>query len=334
MYTTYLVTGATGYLGNTVVRKLASQGVHIRALVMPGDRLAKLLPEGVETFTGRVDDTTSMEDFFAGAGEGCCVIHCAGIISIASVKDDRLDRVNTGGTKNITDMCINHGVSKLVYVSSVHAIPEGKKGSEISEVSRFSPQKVRGDYAKSKAAATAIVLEAAAAGLNASVVHPSGIIGPNDSGQGSITGMILSYCTGKLPVGVDGGYDFVDVRDVADGILACCDRGKPGECYILSNRFVSIKELLETLKKLTHGRRILAYVPLKLAKFIAPVWEKASIRLKKPLYFTPYSIETLGSNAFFSHKKATETLGYRPRSVADTLADTVRWLCSERKIKT
>lgn len=326
MYKLYLVTGGTGYLGAAVIKRLIKEGAAVRALVMPGDRLAKNLPAEVSAVPGRVDDAESLLPFFDGAGDGTCVIHCAGIVSIASKPGEALRRVNVGGTRNIVGLCVERKVSKLVYVSSVHAIPERPKGESISEVSEFSPELVSGDYAKSKAEATCCALEAAKGGLDASVVHPSGIIGPNDSGQGSITGMILAYCAGKLPVGVRGGYDFVDVRDVADGILSCCDRGKPGECYILSNRFVSVRELLETLKKLTNGRRVLMYLPLSLAKLAAPLCEKLSIRRKKPLYFTPYSIETLGTNAVFSHDRATRVLGYHPRDIARTLADTVVWL--------
>ena len=108
---------------------------------------------------------------------------------------------------NILKFCSQCGVGKLVYVSSVHAIPEKPKGTEIAETTTFSPELVRGDYAKSKAMATALVLQAAKEGLNASVVFPSGIIGPGDLGKGSITNMLLSFLAGKLPLAVKGGYD-------------------------------------------------------------------------------------------------------------------------------
>src|SRR5699024_9363621 len=110
-------------------------------------------------------------------------------------------------------------------------------GKIMSEISEFSPEKVSGWYAKSKAKATALVLDAAKKGLNASVIHPSGIIGPGDIAMGSTTSMLISYCEGKLPVSVKGGYDFVDVRDVADGVIACCEKGERGQCYILSGEY-------------------------------------------------------------------------------------------------
>lgn len=333
MFEMYLVTGATGYLGTAVIKRLVKDGAKVRALVMPDDKLSKGLPREVETVCGRVDDKQSLKPFFEGAGQGCCVIHCAGIVSIASKPGAALRRVNVEGTKNIVDGCIERGISKLVYVSSVHAIPEKPKGQKISEAVSFSPDSVSGDYAKTKAEATEYVVTAAKNGLNASVVHPSGIIGPEDNGHGSITGMMIAYCAGKLPVAVKGGYDFVDVRDVADGILSCCEKGERGECYILSNRFVSIKEMLETLKKLVGGKRVLMYIPLKLAKLVAPIFERRSIKEKKPLYFTPYSIETLGTNAEFSHEKATKELGYSPRTFSQTISDTVTWLRRKKLTK-
>lgn len=124
------------------------------------------------------------------------------------------------------------GASRLVYVSSVHAIPEKPAPETITEPDRFAPDEILGDYGKSKAMATALVLEAAQSGLNASVVLPSGILGPGDLARGNMTRMLLSFCRGRLPLGVKGGYDFVDVRDVAAGVLACTERGKAGECYI------------------------------------------------------------------------------------------------------
>lgn len=332
MYDLYLVTGATGYLGGVVVRRLAQSGARIRVLAMEGDKLADALPDGVEKVYGGVEDTQALEHFFDCNCKNACVIHCAGIVSIASHNDERLWSVNVGGTKSVTDMCVARGAAKLIYVSSVHAIPEKPHGEVMSECAEFSPQSVAGDYAKTKAAATAYVLSAARRGLNVSVVHPSGIIGPYGSGAGSVTGTIISYCSGKLNVGVTGGYDFVDVRDVAEGIISCCEKGRAGECYILSNRYFSVREILETLRALTKGRRILFYVPLPLVKLIAPLCERVSLRRKTPLFLTPYSVYTMGVNSLFSHEKATRELGYQPRDMSQTLSDMVRWLVMAGKI--
>ena len=207
MFEKYLITGATGFLGRAVLAQLRDTKAEIRALVMEGDLLARELPQNVRVITGDVCDEAALGRFFAGADEHTCVIHCAGMISVATHPGDRIYRVNVDGTRNILKFCRQCGVGKLVYVSSVHAIPEKPKGTEIAETTVFSPELVRGDYAKSKAMATALVLQAAKEGLNASVVFPSGIIGPGDLGKGSITNMLLSFLAGKLPLAVKGGYD-------------------------------------------------------------------------------------------------------------------------------
>ncbi|PWM14981.1 MAG: dihydroflavonol 4-reductase [Clostridia bacterium] len=333
MYDIYLLTGGTGYLGNTVLRKLLAGGKRVRALVRPGRKYDKALPENLELVLGSVEDRDSLRPLFAGDMSKACLIHCAGVVSITSGADERLWRVNVEGTKNIMELAMESGVSKTVYVSSVHAIPEKPQGNAICETRRFSPKLVVGSYAKSKAAATAYVLELAEQGFNVSVVHPSGIIGPYDHGIGSITGTIISYCRGRLPVGVSGGYDFVDVRDVADGILACTEKGRPGECYILSNRYASVREILSGVQKIVRGRKIRLCVPLSLVKLAAPLCEKISLKKKEPPFLTPYSVYTLSSNSAFSHDRATRELGYRPRALSLTLRDMVRWLVKTKKIK-
>lgn len=326
MFTNYLVTGATGFLGLTVVRMLAARGERVTALVLKGDASAARLPADVRVSYGNVADRDSLADFFSSCDEQTCVIHCAGMISIRTTPGKRLRAINVTGTANIVALCQAHRAGKLIYVSSVHAIPEAKKGAVMAETTAFSPQAVSGPYAKTKAEATALVLAAAKNGLNACVVHPSGIVGPEDYNLGSISSMIISYCRGRLPLGVEGGYDFVDVRDVASGILACCEKGVPGECYILSSEYVSIRTLLGRLQAESRGKRVLAFVPTVLAKILSPFAEVFSLLRREKPCFTPYSVAVLASNGHFSHAKATHDLGYSPRKFADTLRDTFRWL--------
>ena len=136
----YLVTGATGHLGNTVAHRLARAGRQVRALVLPGEEHAPQLPGGVEAVAGDVRSPASLEALFAGAeGRDVTVIHCAGIVSIASRFDQNVYDVNVTGTKNVVDACVRRGVKKLVHVSSVHALPEKPGGAPVSETDVFSP---------------------------------------------------------------------------------------------------------------------------------------------------------------------------------------------------
>ena len=261
------------------------------------------------------------------------VIHTAAIVSISSKVDKKVVDVNVNGTKNIVELCLRHKVKKLVHTSSVHAIPEKSHGETITEVSEFDPKSVHGLYAKTKAAASQIVLNAVKQGLNASIVHPSGIIGPGDYGRTHLTQLVISYLNGTLTACVNGGYDFVDVRDVADGIISCVENGRAGECYILSNQFYTIQEVLDDLHEITGKRRLKSVLPLWFAKLTAPLAEVWYKMLRQPPLYTSYSLYTLESNGNFSHEKATQELGYHPRSMKDTLTDMAYWLESYNRIK-
>ena len=330
MFDRYLVTGATGFLGRVVAEELVRRKAQVHALVLHDDPYTDLLPKEVRTVIGDVCDKSSLSDFFADADSRTCVIHCAGIVSVASRPGPRLYQVNVGGTWKVLRQCMEHDVGKMVYVSSVHAIPEKPKGCIISEDCEFSPGLVDGDYAKSKAAATELVFDAAERGLNASIVFPSGIIGPGDLQGGSFTSMAKSFLSGKLPFAVRGGYDFVDVRDVANGILACSESGEPGKGYILSGCYVTIHRMLQLVGKAAKLKYRSLCLPLGLARLAAPYYERRSLRERKPLFFTPYSVSVLASNGQFSHAAASERFAYQPRPIEETLGDMTAWLLNQK----
>ena len=330
MFDKYLVTGATGFLGRAVAEELVRRKAQVHALVLHDDPYTDLLPKEVRTVIGDVCDKSSLSDFFADADSRTCVIHCAGIVSVASRPGPRLYQVNVGGTWKVLRQCMEHDVGKMVYVSYVHAIPEKPKGCIISEDCEFSPGLVDGDYAKSKAAATELVFDAAERGLNASIVFPSGIIGPGDLQGGSFTSMAKSFLSGKLPFAVRGGYDFVDVRDVARGILACSESGEPGKGYILSGCYVTIRRMLQLVGKAAKLKYRSICLPLGLARLAAPYYERRSLRERKPLFFTPYSVSVLASNGQFSHAAASERFAYQPRPIEETLGDMTAWLLNQK----
>ena len=330
MFDKYLVTGATGFLGRVVAEELVRRKAQVHALVLHDDPYTDLLPKEVRTVIGDVCDKSSLSDFFADADSRTCVIHCAGIVSVASRPGPRLYQVNVGGTWKVLRQCMEHDVGKMVYVSSVHAIPEKPKGCIISEDCEFSPGLVDGDYAKSKAAATELVFDAAERGLNASIVFPSGIIGPGDLQGGSFTSMAKSFLSGKLPFAVRGGYDFVDVRDVANGILACSESGEPGKGYILSGCYVTIRRMLQLVGKAAKLKYRSICLPLGLVRLAAPYYERRSLRERKPLFFTPYSVSVLASNGQFSHAAASERFAYQPRPIEETLGDMTAWLLNQK----
>lgn len=327
----YLITGAAGHLGSTLVGRLLELDKNIRALVLPNETN---IPEGdFEICYGDICNKESLSNFFDNReNKDLILIHCAGIVSIASKYLQKVYDVNVTGTKNIVDLSQEHMVKKFIYISSVHAIPEKAKGEIITEVSVFNPEDVVGLYAKTKSEATAYVLASTKKGLNASVVHPSAIVGPFDQGKGPLTSLAIDYYKGRLTSGVTGGYDFVDVRDVANGIIACCEKGRIGESYILSNDYFSIKEILYMLHKITGKKEIKRFLPLWFLKLVASPAEFYYKIVKRPPLFTKNSINTLHSNANFSNKKASLELAYTTRDMKETLIDTIDWLKENQRL--
>ena len=335
MSKTYIITGANGFLGNNSVRELnrTEPAAEIRALVSSPNHADALAGLNCQIFAGDVTKPETLDPLFDIPESGeIYVIHCAAIVYIKSKPNPAVYQVNVLGTKNIVEKTLELGAN-LVYVNSVHALPELPNNAEITEIRDFDPSKVVGEYAKSKAEAARYVLEAVQnRGLDACIVHPSGIIGPYDFKTSHLTQLIIDAATGRLRAGVKGGYDFVDVRDVTNGILAACEKGKPGECYILSGHYVSVPELLQLVAKAAGRKPITTFLPLWLAKLTAPLSEIYYNLKKQPPLYTIYSLYTLESNANFSHAKADRELDYRSRPISETITDTVRWLQETGKI--
>lgn len=320
----YLVTGAAGHLGYNLIQLLANRGDKVRALILPGEH--HRLSENVEICEGNVCDKESLVDFFHTDGyDYAALIHAAAIVTIQSKPDKNVWDVNVNGTANILSMCVEHSIDRVVYVSSVHAIPERPVPEIIEETDQFFPDFVEGQYAKSKAAAAALALKMAKEErLNLSIVHPSGMIGPGDfNRRNHLMRTIEAAAKGRLLVGTQGGYDIVDVRDIAQGILDCVEKGESGECYILSGHPCTIKELLRGIAVETKRKPPRLYLPLSSACRFAAVAEKIVLLTGKIPIYTPYAIYTLGTNYYFTNQKAYEQWGYEPRPLQQTLHDTV-----------
>ena len=331
----YLITGAAGHLGGAICSLLKSRGERVRGLAHYADNTEFIEQLGVEIIRGDVTDKASLRPLFENC-ENAYLIHTAAIVDINSAENEYMRQVNVDGTKNVVSLAREYGVKKTVYVSSVHAIPVLPNGRVMREVRDFSPETVDGAYAKSKAEAASYVLDEIQDGFNACIVHPSGIIGPYPSRGNHIVQMIKNYVKGILPGCIRGGYDFVDVRDCALGIVSAMEQGRTGECYLLSGGYYSIIEMLKMLKEITQGKSVRVW-PTWMAKMVAPAMAKAALRKGMKPIFTSYSLSTLGVNGRFSHDKATSELGFMPRELYETLEDTVNWLYSDgecvKKIK-
>lgn len=325
-----LVTGATGHIGNVLVRKLIEQGEKVRALIWRGEETTPLEKLDVETVEGDVLDPESLKLAFKGVEK---VFHLAGIISIMPGQNPLVWRVNVEGTRNVLNAARQAGVRRLVYTSSIHAIHRAQHGKVIDESLPFDPNNPYGAYDRSKAEASLEVQKATADGLDAVILCPTGVIGPYDF-RGSELGEVIRGAAEARPMFyVEGAYDFVDVRDVADGLIAAAEHGRRGESYILGGNKISVRYMLETVREVTGKAFASIKIPFSLAEFAARFTPWYYQKTKAKPRFTPYSLEVLQSNADISHAKAARELGYKPRPVIETIADTVRWFFENRRIK-
>ena len=331
----YLVTGAAGFLGGTVCRQLIDRGERVRAFVLPNDPAIKFVPEEAEIVTGDLRDKASLEKFFTVPDDTeTVVLHIASIVTVDPEYNQRVMDVNVGGTQNIIDLCLAHKeCKKLVYCSSTGAIPEVQKGTAIREVTRFDESKVIGCYSQSKALATQLVLDAAnQKGLNACVVHPSGILGPEDYAVGETTSTLIKIINGEIPMGIDGSFNLCDVRDLAQGTILAADKGAKGECYILGNDEVSFRDFSRLVSEESGCKRVRMFLPLRLADSMAKMMEKKAKKKGEKPMMTSFSVYNLARNNTFDSTKARRELGYTTRSYRETIHDEIAWLKAEQKI--
>ncbi len=317
-----LVTGATGHIGNVLVRELIERGESVRAFVLPGEDLGPIKEMGVEVVYGNVLDKESLLRAFEGINN---VFHLAGIISISAGNEDLVHQVNVEGTRNVIEAAMHSGVKRFIYTSSIHAFKRIPHGTTINENTPIDPAENLAAYDKSKAEATILVLNKVKEGLPAVIACPTGVIGPYDFQKSELGELMIDWMRNKVNLGTTGSYDFVDVRDVAEGLILARDHGKVGQLYILSGHLMRISDLWKLTKELLSFKSTYINIPTGLAK-VAAFFAKYyySISKSKPK-LTKYSIETLNSNAVISNSKAKSELGYSSRGLKDTLSDTFAW---------
>jgi dihydroflavonol-4-reductase len=296
-------------------------------MLMPGEDPSPLDGLDVERVEADVLDFKSLQEAFQGID---VAYHLAGIITILPGSNPQVQAVNVLGTRNVIQAARLSKVRRLVYTSSIHALSRIPHGTTIDENIPFDAEHAISAYDHSKAQASLDVLQAVGEGLDAVIACPTGVIGPHDY-RGSELGQLILDCVKNKPMFyVDGAYDFVDVRDVAEGLSLVSEKGRTGESYILSGERLSVLGMLKTVQDVI-GRRLLTLkVPMSLARFSArftPVYYRLSHTRPR---FTSYSLETITSNSVISHAKARRELGYSPRPLSETLADTVRWFLLSR----
>lgn len=317
-----LVTGATGFLGSHIVRKLAGRGEKVRILLRRSSKTVNIDDIDVEKVYGDVTDMESVRK----AIEGCDTLyHTAGVVSFKQADYKKMEDVNVGGTNNVFTAAMEAGIKKAVYTSSIAAIGL-KPGKEVAdENTPFDPEGTDIEYILSKYRAEQEALRFVEKGLPLVIVNPSLVIGAGDV-YVSTSGIILWYCKRRLPGYTDGGINLVDAEDVAEGHLLAAEKGRIGEKYILSNRNITIKELFEVMEKVTGIPRPKLKIPYPLAYAGAYIAEKI-FGISAPNYVAMDIDSIKGSKHFWyvDNSKAVRELGFKPVPLELTIERTVNW---------
>lgn len=330
MPTTYLVTGAAGNLGSAVARRLLADGERVRGLVLPGDPAVGLVPEGVEIVEGDLTDPESLEPLFDGTGKDVVVIHTAAVVTVHAGFSQLVHDVNVDGTRHVVEACLAHGVRRLVHVGSTGAVPGTPDGSPISEPVRYEPRAVVGYYGQSKAEGINLVLDAVRdRGLDAVIVLPTGIVGPGDIAGGPVTSFIREFCGRGMRIGVEGSFNAVDVRDLADATVAAVTRGRRGEAYILGNEVVPMRRMLDLVADATGRPRVGRILPGPVAWLLGRATDLLGRLTGKEGAMTSFAVYNLLRNNDFDSSKARRELGFTTRPFEESIRDTVTWLAAE-----
>lgn len=342
-----VVTGSSGFVGASLCRALLAEGREVR-----GVDIAEPQPEaaldGIEHVTADILDAAAVRSALAGAE---VVFHVAGRESVAGDPDGSVWAVNVDGTRNVVDAALAAGVRRLVHTSSLHAFdldrhrrlnpprragkPLRKRtvpGARIDETAAPATREELPAYDRSKAAGDTAVREGIAKGLDAVIVHPTTVIGPLDLAPTRLGALLADIARRKpLPL-VTGVLDWVDVRDVAEGLLAAERAGRRGERYLVSGTSAPLRRLARFVAHANGVQPPTFVVPRQAASWGIPVLS-GLLRDGHGQDFTPEVLRALDLGTRVSREKAQGQLGYRPRPLEQTAADIVEWLVASGRVR-
>jgi len=315
------VTGASGHIGANLVRLLLDSGRRVRVLVHRDT--AALEGLDVERVPGDVLDPSSLRTAFDGVE---VVYHLAAIITLKPRRDARAQEVNVEGTRNVVAACETQGVRRLIHFCSIHAFSPDPKDGVIDETRLISQDSHAAPYDRSKADGDRVVQAAVARGLDAVVLHPTGVLGPHDYKPSAMGRVLLDLCRRRLPAAVQGGFNWVDARDVCLGAMAAERTGRRGERYLLAGHYLSVPDLVRMVTEIAGVKPpLLGTMPMALARLGIPFAAVAGRLTGSEPRFTGPSLQALRQHQRISHAKAARELGYAPRPLRQTVEDSIQW---------
>jgi dihydroflavonol-4-reductase len=304
------VTGATGFVGSHLVRLLTDLGARVVAVVRAGADRSRLAA-GVEVREAALEDRPALDR----ACRGCAfVFHVAGVVDFG---DDWAGcrRVNLEGARHVAAAARAAG-ARLVHTSSIVAVGAGRGPQPLDETSRWDLGRLAVPYVTTKRQA-----EEAALGGGAVVVNPASVVGPDDFGRSEFGTLCYRFWKGRVPFHFGGGNNWVDVRDVALGHLLAAERGRAGQRYILGGANRTYSAFFADLARVARRRIGRLRLPNVLAP-LAALLERVLARRGARPYLTAGQARLLPLFFYYDCGKAQRELGYRPRPLAVTLADT------------
>lgn len=314
------VTGASGHIGNCLVRELITKGFRVKALVHDFENdLAQL---DVEIIRGNLLEVKSLKKLCDGVD---VVFHLAAKITLDNRHPEQVYAINVTGTKNMIEAAKWAGVKKFIHFSSIDAFQFSSSEMVLDENTPLvESEKVI--YAFTKAESERLVLNAAKEGLDVVILSPTAVIGPYDFRGSFLGSALIKIYQNKIPMLISGGYDWVDVRDVAAAAIQAMEKGRNGEKYILSGNFCNLSEMSEITGKISGKRTPKLLAPVFLAKLACPFFEIMNFVTKQKPIYTCQSLDLLiNSPKNISFEKAKKELNYSPRPLENTLRDTFNW---------
>ena len=322
---TTLVTGATGFVGSAVTRRLIEAGYDVRVLVREHSDRTNLEGLCVEVAVGDLRDPTSLRR----ALKGCrSLFHVAADYRLWVRRPDDLYEANVRGSINLLQAAADAGVERIVYTSSVATLGLNADGSPSNEDTVVDSSKMIGHYKHSKyLAEQEIRALARREHLPVVTVNPSTPIGPRDIKPTPTGRVIVRAAAGKMPAYVDTGLNLVHVDDVADGHFRAFEHGEVGERYILGGEDWSLKKLLFAVAELTHRRAPRVRLPqntvLPIA-YAAEAWARLTRSDHEPMVCVD-GVRMSRQRMYFSSDKAVRDLGYRARPPVEAIRDAIDW---------
>jgi len=317
-----LVTGATGFVGAAVARRLLGDQWQVRVLARQGSDRRNLKGIDVEVIEGDLTDVDSLQH----AAQGCeGLFHVAADYRLGARDPKQLYRANVEGTRNVLSAAHRAGVRRIVYTSSVATIGIPADGTPGDEQTATSLENMIGHYKRSKYLAEEVVREAAREGISVVIVSPSTPVGPGDLKPTPTGQLVLDAAAGRMPAYVDTGLNIVHVDDVAVGHLLAFERGKAGERYILGGEDMTLRNILGQISRLVGRKPPRVRLPYGVVLPIAYVAEGFARISGRSGRITLEGVRMSRKRMFFSSAKAARELGYTARPSVHAFEDAIRW---------